>query len=151
MDFVGSDTVIADSASAIYGAQLWLFALLQSRLHTAWARAVAGRIKTDIRYSAGLVYNTFPVPDISNDQRVTLTSAAINVLAAREQFSGRTLAQLYDPDQIPPVLRSAHRDLDDVVDALYQSKPFESDAARLELLFEMYESATREETASANA
>ena len=73
------------------------------------------------------------------------------MLSAREQFSGQTLAQLYDPDKMPPVLRSAHRDLDDAVDALYQSGPFESDAARLELLFEMYEAATREEPVTADA
>ena len=98
-------------------------------------------MKTDISYSAGLVYNTFPVPDITDGQRATLTDAAIVVLATREQFSGRTLAQLYDSDKMPPVLRSAHRALDDAVDALYQPKPFDSDAVRLELLFEMYEAA----------
>lgn len=91
------------------------------------------------------------MPDLSDDQRTTLTRAAVAVLGAREQFSGQTLAELYDPDKMPPVLRSAHRDLDDAVDALYRPKPFESDAERLELLFEMYEAATREERVPADA
>lgn len=144
MDFVDADTVVSNLANAIYDAEPWLFALLQSRMHMTWVRAVAGRMKTDIRYSAVLVYNTFPVPAISDDQRARLTNAAVAVLSAREQFSGQTLAELYDPDKMPPVLRSAHRDLDDFIDALYQAKPFESDDARLELLFEMYEAATKE-------
>jgi hypothetical protein len=151
LDFVGPDTVASDQAYAIYGAQPWLLALLQSRMHMTWVRAVAGRMKTDIRYSAVLVYNTFPVPDISDEQRATLTHSAVAVLAAREQFSGQTLAQLYDPDKMPPVLRSAHHALDDAVDALYQPKPFESDAARLELLFEMYEAATHAEPVGVDA
>lgn len=145
MDFVGPGTVISNLANAVYDAEPWLFGLLQSRMHMTWVRAVGGRMKTDIRYSAVLVYNTFPVPEISDSQRSTIAAAAVSVLGAREQFSGQTLAQLYDPDKMPPVLRSAHRDLDEAVDALYQSKPFESDAARLELLFEMYEAATRDE------
>jgi len=151
MDFVGPETVISNAANAVYDAEPWLFALLQSRMHMTWVRAVAGRMKTDIRYSAVLVYNTFPVPEITDDQRATLTSTAIAVLSAREQFSGQTLAQLYDPDKMPPALRSAHSDLDDAVDALYQPRPFESDAARLELLFAMYEAASGEEPATADA
>lgn len=141
LDFVGPETVVSSAANAVYNAEPWLFALLHSRMHMTWVRAVAGRIKTDIRYSAGLVYNTFPVPEISDYQRATLTSAAVNVLTAREQFSGQTLAELYHPDKMPPVLRSAHRDLDNAVDALYEWTSFDSDAARLELLFEMYEAA----------
>jgi hypothetical protein len=151
MGFVGSETVISNAANAIYGAEPWLFALLQSRMHMTWVRAVGGRMKTDIRYSAVLVYNTFPVPELSGTQRSRLTDAAVAVLAGREQFAGQTLAELYDPDKMPPVLRSAHQELDDAVDALYQSKPFDSDAARLELLFDMYEAATTEAPVTADA
>lgn len=151
IDFVGHDTVISNTAYAIYDAQPWLFALLHSRMHMTWVRAVAGRMESRYRYSAGLVYNTFPVPEITDSQQATLTAAAVVVLTAREQFSGQTLAQLYDPDEMPPVLRSAHRDVDDAVDALYQPKPFDSDAARLKFLFEMYEAATRAEPVAADA
>lgn len=83
MDFVEAGTVISDSANAVYDAEPWLFALLQSRMHMTWVRAVAGRMKTDIRYSAVLVYNTFPVPGIPEAQRDTLTTAAVGVLSAR--------------------------------------------------------------------
>jgi hypothetical protein len=144
IDFVGPNTVISNKAYAIYDAEPWLFALVHSRMHMVWVRAVGGRMKTDLSYSAGLVYNTFPVPELSDAHRAELTAAAVAVLSAREQFSGQTLAQLYDPDEMPEVLRSAHRDIDAAVDALYQPKPLDSDVARLKLLFEMYEAATRE-------
>jgi hypothetical protein len=151
IDFVGPDTVISNKAYAVYGGEPWLFGLLHSRMHMTWVTAVAGRLESRLSYSAGLVYNTFPVPAISDDQRAKLTQTAVAVLSAREQFSGQTLAQLYDPDKMPSVLRSAHRDLDDAADALYQSKPFESDAARLEMLFGMYEAATRAEPVTSGA
>lgn len=138
MDFVGPDTVISDSACAIYDAELWLFGLIQSRMHMVWTRAVAGRIKTDLRYSGGLVYNTFPVPDLDGDAMSSLRAAAVGVLAAREQFPESTLADLYDPQEMPGGLRRAHADLDETVDRLYGSE-FESDESRLQLLMEMYE------------
>lgn len=108
-------------------------------------------MKSDPSYSAGLVYNTFPVPLLADEDRAALTTLAVGVLTAREQFPGRTLAQLYDPDKMPPVLRSAHRDVDDAVDALYRPEPFGSDAKRLELLFEMYEAATRSDRVTVDA
>jgi len=140
--FLGGDFVISDQANAIYDAEPWLFGLLQSRMHMVWIRAVAGRFRTHPRYSATLVYNTFPVPRLSDSDRESLAAAALRVLAMREQFSERTLAELYDPDKMPEVLREAHRHLDQVVDLLYDGRGFGSDDERLTLLFEMYEKLT---------
>lgn len=151
MDFVGPDTVAANTTFVVYDAETWLFGLLHSRMHMVWVRAVAGRMESRYRYTAGLVYNTFPVPELSDRHHVALTAGAVAVLTAREQFPGQTLAQLYDPGKMPPVLRSAHCDLDDAVDALYQSNSFDSDASRLELLFEMYGAATRGELTTVDA
>jgi len=139
LDFVDESTVIADSAMAIYGAELWLFSLVQSRMHMVWLNAVGGRLKTDYRYSATLVYNTFPVPKLSASDKDALKTGAIGILAAREQFSDQTLAELYDPDKMPAGLLSAHETLDETVDRLYRPRPFESDAERLKVLFGMYE------------
>ncbi len=140
--FLGPDTVISNLASAIYDAEPWLFGLVQSRMHMVWLRAVGGRFRTHPRYSATLVYNTFPVPDLSGSDKESLATAALKVLAAREQYPDRTLAELYDPDKMPLPLRSAHEALDDVVDRLYRPSGFASDDERLELLFEMYEDMT---------
>lgn len=139
LGFVNKSTVIADSAMAVYGAELWLFSLVQSRMHMAWLNAVGGRLKTDYRYSAALVYNTFPVPALSASDKDALKAGATGVLGAREQFPDRTLAELYDPDEMPSVLRDAHKTLDETVDRLYRPEPFESDEERLKVLFAMYE------------
>jgi hypothetical protein len=137
-------TIISDAANAVYGAETWLFALMTSRMHNVWVRAVGGRLKTDFRYSATLCYNTFPVPPLSDRSRELLTERAFAVLAAREQHSDKTLAQLYDPEKMPAELREAHQFVDAAVDQLYQKRPFQSDDQRLELLFEMYEAALQD-------
>lgn len=141
--YLASGSVITN-ANAIYDAEPWLFGLLHSRMHMAWVRAVAGRLKTDYRYSPVLVYNTFPVPALES-HRVELTKKAVGVLAAREQHPDRTLGELYDPDKMPGGVREAHRALDETVDRVYSSKDFSSDDERLKLLFEMYEHAIAKE------
>lgn len=140
--FLDGDTVINDQGNAVYGAEPWLFALLTSRLHNVWVRAVGGRMKTDLRYSATLCYNTFPVPPLAEKQRGLLSERAFAVLEAREHHSDKSLAQLYDPEKMPGELREAHQFLDSAVDQLYRKRPFQSDEERLELLFDMYETAT---------
>jgi hypothetical protein len=142
MGFLDAGTVISDAANAIYDATPWVFGLVQSRMHMAWLRAVGGRLKTDYRYSAVLVYNTFPVPDLSDEGKDRLSEAAFGVLGARQQFPDRTLAELYDPDKMPAVLLNAHHELDDVVDRIYSPTAFVSDDERLAKLFEMYEDLT---------
>jgi hypothetical protein len=139
MGFLDHRTVISDAANAIYGAESWTFGLIQARMHMVWVSAVAGRLKTDFRYSAGLVYNTFPVPALSPASRDGITEAVFGVLEARERYSGASLAEMYDPDRMPGNLRDAHSTLDDVVDRLYSDQPFETDDKRLALLFKLYE------------
>ncbi|MGV1048178.1 MAG: DNA methyltransferase [Solirubrobacterales bacterium] len=140
--FLDGSTVISNLAFAIYGAEPWLFALVSSRMHNVWVRAVAGALETRIRYSATLCYNTFPVPPLPTKQRELLSERAFAVLEAREHHSHRSLAQLYDPEKMPGELREAHQFLDAAVDQLYRKRPFQTDDERLELLFDMYESAT---------
>ena len=109
-------------------------------MHMAWMRQVAGRLKSDYRYSAGLVYNNFPWPtDATDAQRLKVEECAQTVLAARAQFPGSTLADLYDPVSMPPVLAKAHADLDRAVDRCYRKDPFLTDRQRVEYLFALYE------------
>lgn len=136
--YLGPDTVISDSAFAVYGAEPWLFALLTSRMHMVWTRTVGGRMKTDYRYSNTVVYNNFPVPDLSARAKSELTDAALRVLDVREYHSEMTLAQLYDPDTMPQDLRIAHEQLDLLVDSLYRDTPFATDDERLKRLFNLY-------------
>ncbi|HUN03229.1 MAG TPA: hypothetical protein PLS00_10270, partial [Niabella sp.] len=142
---LNSDYVISDSAQAIYDAKEWVFAMITSRMHMTWLRAVAGRLKSDYRYSTALCYNTFPFPEINESQKQELEKRVYKVLAEREAHSEKTLAQLYDPDKMPDGLREAHHQLDLAVERCYRSKPFESDEERLEYLFKLYEQMIEEE------
>jgi len=135
----GNDTVVVAPNSAIYNAELWLFGLISSRMHMTWMRSVAGRLKTDYRYSSTLVYNTFPVPPLNESQKLDLDIKAREVLFARENYTEKTLAEMYNPDKMPVGLQKAHRELDLTVDRLYRSQPYKNDEERLVDLFKLYE------------
>ena len=142
MGFLDKGTVISDSAFAIYDASLWLFGILTSEMHMVWVRTVGGRLETRYRYSAGLCYNTFPFPFISDTKKSEIEEAATNVLLARENYPEKTLADLYDPEKMPEDLREAHEELDAIVESCYPGAPFPNDEARLECLFKLYEKMT---------
>ena len=105
----------------------------------AWLRNIGGRLKSDYRYSIGIVYNTFPWPEGSERQKQKIRELAQGVLDARAKFPNASLADLYDPDAMPPELRKAHQKLDAAVDALYRRAGFGSDRERVEHLFMLYE------------
>jgi hypothetical protein len=102
-------------------------------------RQIGGRLKSDYRYSIGIVYNPFPWPEATEPQREKVKVLAQAVLDARAKFPGSTLADLYDVDAMPPQLRKAHRALDEAVDKLYRSAAFAGDRDRVEHLFGHYE------------
>ena len=116
-----------------------LFALLTSAMHVSWLRYIGGRLKSDYRYSIGLVYNTFPLPLAPTKNLQRLSSHADAVLTARANYPDATLADLYDPDLMPADLRKAHQALDRAVDRLYRRSGFTSDRERVEYLFGLYE------------
>jgi hypothetical protein len=99
--FIEAGSVITDLAFAIYDAQPYIFAIISSRLHYVWGAGVGGRFKMDPRYSNTLVYNTFPIPDLSLQQKGALEDLAIEILGAREAHPGRTISWLYDPETMP--------------------------------------------------
>ena len=116
------------------------FALLTSAMHMAWLRHIGGRLESRYRYSIGLVYNTFPLP-LGDVDPSKLEPPAQAVLDARAAHSDATLADLYDPDLMPPNLRRAHQALDRAVDRLYLNAGFASERERVEHLFMLYEKA----------
>ena len=116
------------------------FALLTSAMHMAWMRAVTGRLESRYMYSVGVVYNTFPLPPgFADADTSALEPLAQAVLDARAAHSGATLANLYDPDLMPPNLRRAHHALDRAVDRFYRRQRFTSERERVEHLFMLYE------------
>lgn len=141
--YVNADSIIADSALAVYDAELWLFGVLTSKMHNIWVRAVGGRLKTDYRYSATLCYNTFPFPKISAEQKNELKALAREVLGARAGHSEMTLGEMYNPETMPVDLHLAHQALDAAIERCYRPEPFTSDEERLEYLFKLYERMTK--------
>jgi len=145
MGFLGEDTVVSNKGQVIYNAEAYLFGVLTSQMHMLWVNAVGGRLKTDYNYSSSLCYNNFPFFNISSRKKEELTGHVYRILEERERHSEKTLAQLYDPDKMPDGLREAHHSLDLAVERCYRSKPFTTDAERLEYLFKLYEKMTAKE------
>ena len=137
--FMGPETLCSDLVFIISNATPYHFGTLSSTMHNAWMRAVCGRLKSDYRYSAGIVYNNFPWPEPTDEQRSAIEAAAQGVLDARSKYPTATLADLYDPLAMPPDLVKAHKALDRAVDAAYGKRGFSSDAERVAFLFERYQ------------
>jgi hypothetical protein len=138
--------IVHNSCSAIPGATLFHLGVLSSEMHMAWMRCVAGRLESRYRYSTRLVYNNFPWPNASTEQRKRVEEKARAVLAAREPHLPPrglgTLADLYDPLAMPPDLVRAHAELDRAVEKCYRAQAFHADRERVEFLFSLYEKLT---------
>ena len=146
MGYFTDRSVVADSAMVVYDAPIWLLGILESRMHMTWLRAVGGRLKTDYRYSAGMVYNTFPIPKLSTNRKNILEEAVLEMLDVREEEGG-TLAELYGGANKPmnARLREAHEKIDGIVERAYKQEPFKSDEERLTVLLKLYQEMVSEE------
>jgi type II restriction/modification system DNA methylase subunit YeeA len=143
--FLDENTIISNSAQAIYDAEPWIFGVISSLIHMVWMKTVGGKLKSDYRYSSALIYNTFPFPNISEKQKEEISELVYTILDEREKHSEKTLAQMYDPSKMPKGLKEAHHQLDLAIEKCYRFKPFENDEERLEYLFKMYEDMTIKE------
>lgn len=135
---VPAGVIIADTAFELVDAPLWNMAIIASRLHLVWIATVCGKLKTDFRYSNTLGWNTFPVPLLTDQNKSDLTICAENILLAREAHFPATIADLYDPENMPENLRRAHERNDEVLERIYIGRRFKNDTERLEKLFELY-------------
>lgn len=131
-------TIVSNLAFALFDAPLWNMALIASRLHLVWIATVCGKLKTDFRYSNTLGWNTFPVPPLTEKNKADLTRCAEDILLAREAHFPATIADLYDPGNMPENLRHAHERNDEVLERIYIGRRFKNDTERLEKLFELY-------------
>lgn len=137
MGFFSPDYIASDSCLIVPNASLFHFGILESGMHMAWVRYVCGRLKSDYRYSVGIVYNNFPWPTPSDKQRNNIEKAAQMILDARAAHPDACLADLYDPLVMPKELVQAHDYLDAEVEKAY-GKRFKTDAERVAFLFERY-------------
>lgn len=141
--FYDANVISTNANYIIPNGTLYEFSILTSLIHNDWMRLVAGRLKSDYRYSAKVVYNSFPWPDVTDAQRKSLIDLAKSVLLIRENYPESTLAELYDPLKMPADLLEAHQALDKFVDRLYRDKPFKDATERLSCLLQRYESLTK--------
>lgn len=135
--------IITNLAFALYDAELWHFSIISSRLHVIWIDTLCGKLETRRTYSNTLGWNIFPVPDFNSEERKALEQAGRNIILARENSFPKTIAELYDPNNIPPDLKQAHIENDSLLESFYRIKPFESDEDRLTHLFERYVEMTK--------
>ena len=143
LDFMASATLYSDLVFILPQATRYHFGVLSSAMHMAWVRSVCGRLKSDYRYSAGIVYNNFPWPQAPTDkQKQAIEDAAQAVLDERAKFPNASLADLYDPLTMPPALTKAHQKLDAAIDAAYAKRKFIGDSDRVAFLFELYQQIT---------
>jgi hypothetical protein len=135
---VNNRTIISNLAFAIYDAPLWNLAVIASRLHLMWIATVCGKLGTGFRYSNTMGWNTFPIPILTEQNKADLTRCAENILLAREVHSPATIADLYNPHNMPANLRRAHEQNDEVLERIYIGRRFRNDTERLEKLFDLY-------------
>ena len=141
--FCSKEIICGDKLFNLPNATLYSFAVITSLMHMTWMRYTCGRMKSDYSYSNTIVYNNFPWPENPTDkQKETVENAAQAVLDARLQFPNASLADLYDPNTMPPVLVKAHQALDKAVDLCYRSQPFTNETKRMKFLFELYDKYT---------
>ncbi|KFA06725.1 lactate dehydrogenase [Xanthomonas vasicola pv. musacearum NCPPB 2005] len=136
--FVTADTIVSDLAFALYDAPLWNMAFIASRLHLVWIATVCGKLETRYRYSNTIGWNTFPVPTLTDKNKANLTRCAEDILLAREHHFPATIADMYDPENMPADLRAAHDRNDEVLERIYIGRRFKNDTERLEKLFDLY-------------
>jgi hypothetical protein len=143
---MSNQAVIGDRNFALYDAPIWNLAIIASRLHWVWIGTVCVRMRTDFSYSNTLGWNTFPVPPLTEKNKADLTRCAEDILLAREAHFPATIADLYDPENMPQNLRQAHERNDEVLERIYIGRRFKNDTERLEKLFDLYTKMTAKPT-----
>lgn len=121
---------------------LWALAIISSKVHLAWIDTICGRLRSDFSYSNTLGWNTFPIPKLTEQNKIDLTRCAEDILLAREAHFPATIADLYEvkdgESKMPENLRHAHERNDEVLERIYIGRRFRNDTERLEKLFELY-------------
>ena len=141
--FADKDTIVGNSNSVVYNAPIYLFGIISSKIHLIWARALAGRLETRLRYSSDIVYNTFPFPRINNEQIRKIEVISLDILDEREKYPEKKLVEIYT--SMPNRLFNLHQELDLVVENCYNFRGNVTDEDKLKDLFELHKNMTEKE------
>ena len=139
------DVIASDELYLFLDPTGFAFSIIESSMFMAWQDLVGGRLEMRKRFSNTLVWNTFPLPSLTEDQKDRIIEGGAKVLEARANYPSSSLADLYDPDNMPQDLRKAHEALDKAMDAVFSDKPLKSEEERQKALLEMYKKMTNEE------
>ena len=136
------DTIASDLVFLIPNGTLFEFGVLSSNVHNAWMRTVAGRLKSDYRYSKDIVYNNFPWCNPTPEQKAKIEQTAQAILDARAKYPDSSLADLYDETTMPPELRKAHQANDKAVMQAYGFSIKMTESECVAELMKMYQNMT---------
>ena len=147
MGFLPYHFIVHNSCAIVESATQYHFGVLNSAMHMAWMSHICGRIKSDYRYSNDIVYNNYPWPESPTPVQIQKVKENVKgILDARKKYSQTSLADLYDPLQMPRDLFAAHKKLDLAVDRCYRSRgKFNSNLERIEFLFDLYDKYTNQQ------
>jgi hypothetical protein len=139
VDVKDATNITSSEAFAIFDGDVWQAAVLSSRLHRLWLETVGGRLKEDPRYSNTLVWNTFPLPALTDYRKAELEEHWWEIDRARKEAGfGRTLGDLYAPKTMPMGLKSVHEALDETMEKIFGARRYRSDSDRIEHLLQLY-------------
>ena len=144
-DLIGKPCSMTNKSYAIYDGELYCLSILSSLMHLVWISTVCGKLETRLSYSNKMGWNTFPIPKLTDQNKIDLTRCAENILLAREGHFPKTIADLYDPENMPDDLRRAHDENDEVLERIYIGRRFKNDTERLEKLFDLYTKMTAQQ------
>ncbi len=137
---IEKEFVISDSLFCIFDAPIYLFSILSSTMHRVWIENIGGRLQDNFRYSAQIIYNNFPFPDLNNNDKSLLEEISYQIIDEREKYLiGSSIADIYDPNKMPFTLKNLFTKNDEIIDNFYTTKKFTNDLSRLEILLENYD------------
>lgn len=134
----GQEIIPSNQVFYLPDAPLFALSFIVSKIHLVWINTICGKLRTDYRYSNTLGWNTFPIPALTEKNKIDLTRCVEKILLVRESYFPQTIADLYDPQNMPLDLREAHDRNDEVLERIYIGRRFKNDTERLEKLFELY-------------
>lgn len=145
IEFIDSNYIVGD-AFLCENASNYDFGILMSLMHNLWAKFSSGQMKTDVRYSKDMTFNTFVWPDADEEQHAEIEQLSMNIRMIRVNYdTNMGLGEMYNPDTMPEELRQAHEALDAAVERAYRDEPFQDDEERLAFLLDLYSKAVAAE------
>lgn len=138
IDIISKDIIVGDSCVAINSNDLCIMGILMSSMHMIWVKQFCGRIKNDYRYSIKLCYNTFPMPDIKDKDRIKIINLVKKIINIRKLYNKYTLNQLYNTFYMPQELLNEHKKLDKAIEKCYCKKVLKTDNEKFDVLLEHY-------------